>query len=217
MNKLKSAIKILIFIVAYNAQHHLEKVLNRIPQSILDYNYEILIIDDSSTDETFKIGRNYQSDHKDLNLKILYNPDNQGYGGNQKLGYYYSIINNFDLVVLLHGDGQYAPEILEDMIAPILNGSADAVVGSRILQKGGALWGGMPIYKYIGNRILTFLQNRILKSNLTDFHSGYRAYSVKMLEILPFQRNALRINKIGKWSRRKILRCPDQVSRIPIT
>jgi len=189
MNKPKNILKILIFIVAYNAQHHLENVLNRIPQSILNYNYEILIIDDSSIDETFKIGKNYQSHHKNLNLKILYNPDNQGYGGNQKLGYYYAIINNFDLVVLLHGDGQYAPEIMEDMIAPILNGSADAIVGSRMLKKWNALRGGMPIYKYVGNKILTFLQNRILKSNLTDFHSGYRAYSIKMLKTLPFQRN----------------------------
>ena len=189
MKKLSSISKILIFIVAYNAQSHLEKVLNRIPSSIFNYNYEILIIDDSSADETFKIGKDYQSRHKHLNLKVLYNPDNQGYGGNQKLGYYYAIINNFDAVVLLHGDGQYAPELIEDIITPILNGSADAVIGSRMLKKRGALKGGMPLYKYIGNKILTFLQNKILRSNLSDFHSGYRAYSIKMLKRLPFQRN----------------------------
>lgn len=189
MDKTKSNPKILIFIVAYNAQNHLEKVLDRIPKSIFNYDYEILIIDDSSTDETFKIGKNYQSNNQHLNIKILYNPENQGYGGNQKLGYYYSIIHNFDLVVLLHGDGQYAPEILEDMIAPIINNTADAVIGSRILKKRSALWGGMPLYKYIGNRILTILQNKVLKSNLTDFHSGYRAYSVRILKKIPFQRN----------------------------
>jgi len=181
--------KVLIFIVAYNAQKHLEKVLNRIPLSILKYNYEILVIDDSSIDKTFEIGKQYQINHKKLNLKVLYNPENQGYGGNQKLGYYYAIKNNFDVVVLLHGDGQYAHESIEDIVTPLLNNSADAILGSRMIKKGGALKGGMPLYKYIGNKILTVLQNKILGSNLSDFHSGYRAYSVKILKEIPFQRN----------------------------
>ena len=117
MKKPQRNFKILIFIVAYNAQDHLEKVLKRIPKSVYDLDYEILIIDDSSTDSTFKIGKKYQSDNSSLNLTVLYNPVNQRYGGNQKLGYQYAINNKFDIVVLLHGDGQYAPELIEKMIS----------------------------------------------------------------------------------------------------
>lgn len=183
--------KLLIFIVAYNAELHIEKVLNRIPKLVLDgYDYEILIIDDSSKDKTFEIAHKYQNDNTSLNIKILYNPTNQGYGGNQKLGYEYAIQNGFDVVILLHGDGQYAPEMMDDLIKPIAEGQADAVFGSRMLNKGEARKGGMPFYKFVGNKILTRYQNIILKTKLSEFHSGYRAYSVKALGEIPFKRNS---------------------------
>jgi glycosyltransferase involved in cell wall biosynthesis len=183
--------KLLIFIVAYNAEHHIDKVLKRIPESVFrNYEYEILIIDDSSKDNTFEVAHKYHETNEALNLKILYNPTNQGYGGNQKLGYEYAVKNGFDVVILLHGDGQYAPEIMEDLIKPIFGGEADAVFGSRMLNKGGARKGGMPLYKFVGNKILTGFQNYMLKTNLSEFHSGYRAYSVKSLGEIPFKRNS---------------------------
>lgn len=183
--------KLLIFIVAYNAELHIENVLNRIPKEVLSkYDYEILIIDDSSKDKTFEKAHDYHHINQDLNLKILFNPINQGYGGNQKLGYEYAIQNDFEAVVLLHGDGQYAPEILEDMVSPIFEKRADVIFGSRMLIKGNAIKGGMPYYKYYGNKILTNFQNRLLKSNLSEFHSGYRAYSVESLKKIPFKRNS---------------------------
>jgi glycosyltransferase involved in cell wall biosynthesis len=183
--------KLLIFIVAYNAQAQIEKVLERIPSSILNsHDYEILIIDDASKDETFSIAKHFQQSHRNYRLKVLFNPDNQGYGGNQKLGYHNAVKNSFDAVVLLHGDGQYAPELILEMVAPIFAGQADAVFGSRMLLKGAAIKGGMPFYKFIGNKILTWCQNKILKTALSEFHSGYRAYSVKALQRIPFQRNS---------------------------
>jgi glycosyltransferase involved in cell wall biosynthesis len=183
--------KLLIFIVAYNAEKHIESVLDRIPKVIFEkYDYEILMIDDSSKDRTFEIAHAYQNINQSLNLKVLFNPVNQGYGGNQKLGYEYAIQNDFDVVVLLHGDGQYAPEILGDMVNPLFSNEADAVFGSRMMVKGHALGGGMPLYKYLGNKILTWIQNKILGSSLSEFHSGYRAYSVKALKEIPFKRNS---------------------------
>ncbi len=183
--------KVLIFIVAYNAEQHIEKVLNRIPSPFLEkHEYEILIIDDSSEDKTYEVAKKYQQSNLSMNLRVLYNPINQGYGGNQKLGYRYAITNGFDAVVLLHGDGQYAPELVEEMVDPLLNGEAEAVFGSRMINKRDALKGGMPYYKFIGNIILTKFQNWILNSGLYEFHSGYRAYSVTALERLPFERNS---------------------------
>nr|MBS0036642.1 glycosyltransferase family 2 protein [Saprospiraceae bacterium] len=191
MPKTSHTQRVLIFIVAYNAEQHIEKVLNRIPPSFLEkYDYEVLIIDDSSGDNTFEVAKKYQQSNLSMNLKVLYNPINQGYGGNQKLGYRYAILNEFDAVVLLHGDGQYAPELVEEMISPILFGEAKAVFGSRMMNKKDALKGGMPYYKFIGNIILTRIQNWILHSNLYEFHSGYRAYSVSALSLLPFERNS---------------------------
>lgn len=183
--------RLLIFIVAYNAEHHIDKVLTRIPKKIFDnYDYEILIIDDSSKDKTFEVAHKYLETNGTLNLRILYNPTNQGYGGNQKLGYEYAVKHGFEVVILLHGDGQYAPEMMDDLIKPIFDGQADAVFGSRMLQKGGARKGGMPFYKLAGNKILTKYQNTMLKTNFSEFHSGYRAYSVKSLSEIPFKRNS---------------------------
>src|SRR5262249_49701874 len=122
-------------------------------------------------------------------LTVLFNPINQGYGGNQKIGYYYALRKGFDFVVLLHGDGQYAPEYLPGLIRPLKDGAADACFGSRMMIRGGALKGGMPLYKFFGNKILTWFENRMLRTSLTEFHSGYRAYGVAALKQIPFELN----------------------------
>ncbi len=150
---------------------------------------EVLIIDDSSRDETFLNGLRYQQAHSAFKITVLRTPENQGYGGNQKLGYRYAIDNGFDIVALVHGDGQYAPEKLPALLAPLLAGKADAVFGSRMIDKRAARAGGMPLYKWIGNQILTSFQNRMLGTQLSEFHSGYRLYSTKALAQIPFEKN----------------------------
>lgn len=184
--------RLLIFIVAYLAQRTLAKVVRRIPLGLLDtYDAEILIIDDGSKDSTFAEGVKI-GDQPDIPFKmtVLHNPVNQGYGGNQKIGYYYAIEKGFDFVALLHGDGQYAPEALNGLVEPLRRGEADAVFGSRMLLRGDALKGGMPLYKYVGNRILSRVQNRLLGTDLSEFHSGYRVYAVSALRAIPFERNS---------------------------
>lgn len=187
---MKEKPRILIFVVAYEAQATLEKVLNRIPEDVFHYDTEILVIDDSSQDKTFEVGVKYSESKNKYPITILYNEENQGYGGNQKLGYSYAIKNNFDIVVLLHGDGQYAPECIPMLMEPLLQGDADAVFGSRMLTKGAPRKGGMPLYKFIGNKILTKIQNFLLKTKLSEFHSGFRLYSVAALSGIPFQYNS---------------------------
>ena len=145
--------KLLIYIVAYNAEKFIEKTFNRIDESIFkNYSTEILISEDSSTDKTLEVLKQIRDNNKKIaNVSILSNPNNLGYGGNQKIGYYYAIKNNFDYVALLHGDGQYAPEILGELVSSLEKQNAKAVFGSRMISKYGALKGGMPIYKFIGN------------------------------------------------------------------
>ena len=181
--------RVLIFIVAYEAESTLANVLARVPDSVFEHDTEILVIDDSSKDRTFEVGLR-TSERRRERIRVLYNPRNQGYGGNQKLGYHYAIRHGFDAVVLLHGDGQYAPESIPALLTPILDGSADAVFGSRMLVPGVARKGGMPLYKFVGNRVLTFVQNRLLRSHLSEFHSGFRAYSVAALRRIPFEYNS---------------------------
>jgi glycosyltransferase involved in cell wall biosynthesis len=181
--------RLLIFIVAYNAQTTIEKVLGRIPGSLCGDNVEVLIIDDSSQDDTFGNGLRFQQQNSGFKITVLRTPENQGYGGNQKLGYRYAIDNGFDIVALVHGDGQYAPEKLPQLIAPLVAEEADAVFGSRMIDKKAARKGGMPTYKWIGNQILTAFQNRMLKTALSEFHSGYRLYSTAALAQVPFEKN----------------------------
>jgi hypothetical protein len=182
----------LIFIVAYQAETTIANVVSRIPSSLAErYEIDILIIDDSSKDKTFE--NSYElSRHSPVPFKIhaLFNPVNQGYGGNQKLGYHFAIEHGYDFVALLHGDGQYAPECLPDLFEPLERGEAAAVFGSRMLTPAGALRGGMPLYKFFGNKILTWTQNRLLRSHLSEFHSGYRLYSVNALKQIPFESNS---------------------------
>jgi 2-polyprenyl-3-methyl-5-hydroxy-6-metoxy-1,4-benzoquinol methylase len=148
------------------------------------------VVDDASRDRTFEIGREYQAHHPDIPLTVLRNTYNQGYGGNQKVGYTYAITEGFDFVAMVHGDGQYAPEELPRLLEPLRAGEADAVFGSRMMRPGSALRGGMPLYKYVGNRILTMMQNRVLGTHFTEFHSGYRIYSVRALQQIHYRLNA---------------------------
>tara|TARA_Y100000590_G_C15593954_1_gene967236 strand:- start:284 stop:1129 length:846 start_codon:yes stop_codon:yes gene_type:complete len=183
--------KLLIFIVAYNHEKTIKNVIDRIPKNLKNlYILEILIIDDNSKDNTFEISKKIKKDHKKkniFNINIFYNPVNQGYGGNQKLGYHYAIKKNFKYVVLLHGDGQYAPEVLPKLLNQTLKNNV--VMGSRMINKKLALKGGMPVYKFIGNIILTRLQNFLLGTGLAEFHTGYRIYLVKSLKKIPFYLN----------------------------
>ncbi|UCF95436.1 MAG: glycosyltransferase, partial [Desulfobacterales bacterium] len=181
--------RLLIFIVAYNHEKTIDGVLDRIPPAVFEYDYQILIIDDCSSDNTFCVASEFKRLRRDLNIEILCNPENQGYGGNQKLGYQYAIEEGFDAVALLHGDGQYAPELLDELSRPVLNEEAEAVFGTRMAKFWDPLRGGMPVYKFIGNKFLTTLQNLLLRSELSEFHCGYRVYSVKALAEIPFSYN----------------------------
>lgn len=188
-----STTRLLIFVVSYNAEDFIEGVLKRIPEHVkksTEYETEILIIDDQSHDKTFHRSVFFSERNPEIKITVLYNPRNLGYGGNQKLGYHYAILNAFDIVLLLHGDGQYPPEFIDSMVRPILSCEADAVFGSRMLRSLDALRGGMPFYKWLGNRILTTIQNHLLSSRLSEFHSGYRAYSVRALAVIPFSLNS---------------------------
>jgi glycosyltransferase involved in cell wall biosynthesis len=183
--------RLLIFIVAYNAERTIQDVLARIPHGLADnYHVEVLVIDDSSPDQTFERGEEVRGAQTiPFKLHVLFNPANQGYGGNQKIGFHFAIERDFDFVALVHGDGQYAPECLPALVEPLANGEADAVFGSRMMQSRGALGGGMPLYKFVGNKILTAAQNRLLRVRLSEFHSGYRVYSVDALRRIPFSLN----------------------------
>ena len=183
--------RLLVFVIAYYAEATLKSVLERIPRTLLDeYTCEILVVDDASEDRTAAIGREYQQAHPEMRITVLRNQYNQGYGGNQKVGYAFAIREGFDFVAMVHGDGQYAPEELPKLVAPLRDRAADAVFGSRMLIKLHALKGGMPLYKFVGNRILTWMQNLLLGTSLSEFHSGYRVYSVAALRKVAFQLNS---------------------------
>jgi len=176
-----------ILIVTYNALTTLTKVLKRITPSVWANVEEVAVFDDASQDDTYELAMGLKA-LKDLpKLTVLKHTQNLGYGGNQKRGYAYFMEKGFDVVVLLHGDGQYAPEILSHLYHPIIAGESDAVFGSRMMKTfGGPLKGGMPLYKYLGNRILSVFENSSLGLNLTEFHSGYRAYNLHALRKLDF-------------------------------
>ncbi len=183
--------KLLIFVIAYYAESTLRWVLERIPRTIFgDFDCEVLVVDDASEDRTFAIGQEYRVSHPEIRMTVLRNEYNQGYGGNQKVGYSYASAGHFDFVALVHGDGQYAPEELPRLLEPLVTGQADAVFGSRMMDGFGAIRGGMPFYKFLGNKVLTGIQNLLLGTRLTEFHSGYRIYSVRALERIRYLINS---------------------------
>lgn len=171
--------KVVVTMPAYNAAKTLVKTWEDIPHDMIS---QIIMVDDCSHDSTVSIGQS-------LNLTVIRHPHNVGYGGNQKTGYLEALRNDADIVIMLHPDYQYDPTKIPELIAPILAGEADIVLGSRFLNNG-ALKGGMPMYKFIANRFLTTSQNLVLGTNLSEFHTGYRAYSKKFLETVPFLRNS---------------------------
>ena len=171
--------KVIIVLPAYNAEKTLQKTVADIPKGIAD---EILLVDDKSRDRTVEIARK-------IGLTVYVHPRNRGYGGNQKTCYQRALEHGADIVVMLHPDYQYDPKVVPDLIQPIVEGKADAVFGSR-LMKGGALEGGMPLWKHNANILLTALENVVLQTYLTEYHSGFRAYSRRVLERVAFQRNS---------------------------
>src|SRR5690242_4812426 len=178
-----------ILVVAYNAATTLSRTLDRIPVGFRDRIAEVIILDDASHDDTFVYGQTWAQREDTPKTVVIRHTKNLGYGGNQKAAYAVAIERKLDIVVLLHGDGQYAPEMLPEMVAPLERGECEAVFGSRMMIKGAARRGGMPLYKWLGNRVLTKAENRLLGTTLTEFHSGYRAYSVDALKALPLEHN----------------------------
>ncbi len=170
-----------ILVVAYNAVATLAQVLDRIPTDFRSRISKVLVGDDASDDSTHLVALGLPAGRARPPARGDSPPQEPGYGGNQKAGYQWAIDNGLDIVVLLHGDGQYAPEMLPEMVAPLERGEADAVFGSRMLDPGGARRGGMPRYKFVGNRILTTVENIVAGASLSEWHSGYRAYSVAAL------------------------------------
>ncbi len=178
-----------ILIVAYNAASTLVRVLDRIPEDFRERVTEVLLSDDNSSDDTYLIGLGYQQARAGLPINVIRQPHNLGYGGNQKAGYRWAVQEGLDIVVLLHGDGQYAPESLPHLVDPLVAGECDAVLGSRMIVPGAARRGGMPLYKHLGNRILSRIENAVVGAHLSEWHSGYRAYRVDALRDIPFERN----------------------------
>ncbi|MCP3960110.1 MAG: glycosyltransferase [bacterium] len=178
----------LVLIVAYDAERHIESLLERVPEECFDAErYHLLCIDDSSSDRSAELATRWLREHRVDNATVLRNPVNQGYGGNQKLGYRYAVDAGFDLVILLHGDSQYAPEILPRFVEIFERTGAGVILGSRMRDVSQATAGGMPFYKILGNRVLTGLQNLITGRDLSEYHTGYRAYSRDFLTSVPFE------------------------------
>ena len=187
----KKKSKVLIFVLAYNAEKTISETINRLPLNSKDYDLEILIIDDASSDNTFIKAKNSKiKNNSNLKITILRNPVNQGFGGNVKIGFMYAIKNNFDFIALTHGDGQYPPEEIPKQLIPLLNKKCDAVFGSRMMQGFESIKGGMPVYKFIGNKITTWIENFLIGTSLSEFHTGQRLFSVKVLKKIPFQLNS---------------------------
>jgi glycosyltransferase involved in cell wall biosynthesis len=172
--------KVTVVMPAYNAELTLKQTYEEVPRNIVD---EVILVDDRSRDNTSALARELGID------RVIVHDVNKGYGGNQKTCYTAALENGADIVVMLHPDYQYTPKLIEAMVYPIAHGLFPVMLGSRILGKG-ALKGGMPMYKYIANRFLTFFQNVFMGQKLAEYHTGYRAFSKEILEKLPLGENS---------------------------
>lgn len=172
--------KIIVVLPAFNAEKTLDKTYGEIPFDIVD---DVVLVDDQSTDETYKTAKNIGISN------IVMHNRNEGYGGNQKTCYNKALELGADIVIMLHPDYQYTPKLIHSMCFLISNDLYDVVLGSRILGKG-ALKGGMPVYKYIFNRLLTLIQNILMGQKLSEYHTGYRAFSAKVLKTIDYANNS---------------------------
>ncbi|MCZ6688414.1 MAG: glycosyltransferase family 2 protein [Planctomycetota bacterium] len=171
--------KVIIVLPAYNAARTLERTVADIPRGIAD---EVILVDDASRDDTMEVAAR-------LGIPSIRHAKNRGYGGNQKTCYAEALRRGADIVVMLHPDYQYDPKLIPELLEPIRQGRADAVFGSRMM-KGGALEGGMPLWKHNANILLTALENVVLSTYLTEYHSGFRSYSAKLLRSIRLDRNS---------------------------
>ncbi len=169
MNK---KLKVIAVLPAFNAEKTLEKTVGEIPKNIVD---EIILVDDSSTDQTFDLARK-------LNLTVSRHDQNKGYGANQKTCYHLALEKDADIIVMIHPDYQYDPKVIKYLVSFIEEGYAEVMLGTRIRSRKEALAGGMPLYKYFANRMLTFLENVLSGYNLSEWHTGLRAYKREVLE-----------------------------------
>jgi glycosyltransferase involved in cell wall biosynthesis len=171
--------RICVIMPAYNAEKTLKKTYDEIPKDIVD---DVILTDDASTDKTVKVSR-------ELDIKTFVHTENKGYGGNQKTCYQAALESKADIVIMLHPDYQYTPKLILPMASMMTEGLFDAVIGSRILGNK-AMMGGMPLYKYVSNRILTMSENLLTQQKLSEYHTGYRAFSRKVLETIPLLENS---------------------------
>lgn len=170
--------RVIVVMPAYNSARTLAKTFRDIPAGVAS---EVILVDDGSRDDTVKIA-------KKLGLKVIIHPRNRGYGANQKTCYTLALSEGADVVMMIHPDYQYDSSLAGELIKPILDGRFDIVVGSRIRTRSEALTGGMPLYKYFGNRWLTLIENLILGQNLSEYHTGFRAFTKEILRALPFHK-----------------------------
>ncbi len=171
--------RLVIFMPAYNSGHLLRKTFEEIPD---EYRQSILLVNDGSTDNTEEVAR-------ELGIKVISHPVNRGYGASQKTGYREALRDGAEIVVMVHSDYQHDPGYIPTIIEPLLKNEADIALGSRILA-GKVVSQGMPFYKYLGNRLVTGIENLVLGANLSDYHTGFRAYRREALEKIPFEHNS---------------------------
>lgn len=170
--------KVIAVMPAYNAQKTLKKTIDDIPSGAVD---RIILVDDNSSDQTANLARK-------LGLEVVVHPQNRGYGGNQKTCYTLALSQGAEVVVMIHPDYQYDSTLTNEMVRPIIEGRVSVMLGSRIRSRKEALAGGMPLYKYLGNRFLTLVENTVLGQNLSEYHTGFRAFSAQAIKKLPFHK-----------------------------